>query len=63
VETVIEVGLDLIVQRHGKRRGIGAKPRAADPKKAEGTQTPPSTPRSRHVPAAVWRAVWERDRG
>ena len=63
-EMILEVGLDLIRQRHAKRRGIGAKPRAASPKKAGAAQAqPPSTPRSRHVPAQVWRAVWERDRG
>jgi hypothetical protein len=63
-ETILEVGLDLIRQRHAKRRGIGAKPRAASPKKAGAAQAQPSsTPRSRHVPAEVWRAVWERDRG
>jgi hypothetical protein len=62
-ETILEVGLDLILQRHAKRRGIGAKPRKAAPEKVEGTRPPPSTPRSRRVPAAVWRGVWERDRG
>ena len=63
VETVIEVGVDLIMKRHAQRRGIGVKPRARAPKKAAAEQTPPSTPRSRHVPAHVSRAVWERDRG
>ena len=62
-ETILEVGLDLILQRHARRRGIGAKPRAVAPKKAGAKAPPPSTPRSRHVPAHVWRAVWERDRG
>ncbi len=62
-ETIIEVGLDLILQRYARRRGIGAKPRAVAPKKAGAKAPPPSTPRSRHVPAHVWRAVWERDRG
>jgi hypothetical protein len=64
-ETVLEVGLDLILQRYAKRRGIGAKPRATSPTKdaAAPPAEPPSTERSRHVPAAVWRAVWERDHG
>jgi hypothetical protein len=63
-ETILEVGLDLILERHAKRRGIGAKPRTP-PKKDAGAPPaePPSTERSRHVPAAVWRGVWERDRG
>jgi hypothetical protein len=60
-ETIIEVGLDLIVQRHAKRRGIGAKPPKGAPEKGGAAQAP--TPRSRHAPAVVWRTVWERDRG
>jgi hypothetical protein len=62
---ILEVGLDLVLQRHAKRRGIGAKPRAT-PSKNEAAATPaqlPSTERSRRVPAAVWRGVWERDHG
>jgi hypothetical protein len=64
-ETILEVGLDLIIQRHAKRRGIGARPRATTPKEKapEAPPVPPTTKRSRHVPAAVWRAVWERDKG
>ena len=60
---VFEVGLDLIVRRHAKRRGIGAKPRKPAPKTAPLAAAPPPAKRSRHVPAAVWRAVWERDQG
>jgi 5-methylcytosine-specific restriction endonuclease McrA len=64
-ETILEVGLDLILQRHAKRRGVGAKPRGASSKKdaAAPQAQPASTVRSRHVPAAVKRAVWERDHG
>jgi hypothetical protein len=64
-ETILEVGLDLILQRYARRRGVGAKPRATSPKKDAGTSPdqPPSTERSRHVPAAVSRAVWGRDHG
>ena len=58
---VIEVGLELVIRRHWKRRGIGAKPRKPAPKAA--APAAPPTKRSRHVPAAVWRAVWERDQG
>ncbi len=64
-EEILEVGLDLILQRHAKRRGIGAKPRAKARKPASGTSrdTASSPKRSRHVPAEVWRGVWKRDRG
>ncbi len=71
-EEILEGGLDLILQRHAKRRGLGAKPRtasaAASPARvatapAKDAPPPPSRGRSRHVPAAVWRGVWERDHG
>ena len=68
-EEILEVGLDLILQRHAKRRGIVEKPR----KRAQAREAalpadraeapPPSSKRSRHVPAEVWRGVWKRDRG
>jgi hypothetical protein len=66
---VLEVALDLIIDRHRKRRGIGAKPRkkvaGEGPETSAGTVPPPPPPRgrSRHAPADVWRAVWERDGG
>ncbi len=51
-EQVLEVGLDLAIERHARRRGLVQKPRAkARPAKPE------------HVPAAVKRAVWTRDGG
>jgi hypothetical protein len=83
---ILEAGLDLIIERHRKRRGIGCKPRkraepgASAPASAAPGAASASAPasgsasscvappprrskRSRHVPADVWRAVWERDRG
>jgi hypothetical protein len=57
IEEILEVGLDLVVQRHAKRRGLVAKPR--EPK----VPVPPPPPGSRYVPAAVLRAVWKRDGG
>ncbi|HEY6098450.1 MAG TPA: hypothetical protein VIW03_03410, partial [Anaeromyxobacter sp.] len=45
-ETILEVGLDLILERHAKRRGIGAKPRAKAPAKEAAAVAPPP-PRSR----------------
>jgi HNH endonuclease len=49
---VIETALDLLLEQQAKRRGAAAKPQA-NPR--------PSGPD--HVPAAVRRAVWERDGG
>jgi hypothetical protein len=82
---ILEAGLDLVIERHRKRRGIGCKPRkrgapgpsaasasaaaAAAPASASASASscvsppPRRSKRSRHVPADVWRAVWERDRG
>jgi hypothetical protein len=90
-ETILELGLDLIIERHRKRRGIGAKPRTCPPppplpplrgERGEGRNASPQAktgdartdlPSAREgergsrrrdrVPAHVWRAVWERDRG
>jgi hypothetical protein len=73
---IIELGIDLLLERFARRRGLGAKPRKvraqpAEAKKLEGVQSdaptagrpPPPSKRSRHVPAEVWRAVWARDGG
>lgn len=75
-ETILEVGLDLILDRYKKRRGIGAKPRKRSSSPASATTTgdatlavtagaspPPPPPGSQHVPAEVWREVWVRDGG
>jgi HNH endonuclease len=51
-QEILEAGLDLLLERHAKRRGRVEKPRR-DP--------PPATPE--HVPSHVKRAVWERDGG
>jgi hypothetical protein len=52
-EEILEVGLDLVLDRHAKRRGLVRKPRAVPP--------PVSDPE--YVPAHVRRAVWKRDGG
>ncbi len=52
MEAVLEAGLDLLIERHRKRRGVGAvaagKPRRAAPER---------------ITAEVMRRVWERDGG
>jgi hypothetical protein len=60
-ETILEVGLDLILQRHAKRRGLVKNPRRQAP--AANEPAPSSKPRTRYVPAHVRRAVWKRDEG
>ena len=52
-EEILEAGLDLLLDRAAKRRGLVMKPRA--------TPRPSSNPD--YVPAHVRRAVWERDGG
>jgi hypothetical protein len=55
-EAILEAGLDLLIERAAKRRGIVEKPRAiADDARPSGD--------SRHIPAAVRREVWVRDGG
>ncbi len=51
-QEILEAGLDLLLQRHAKRKGQAERPRR---------EPPPSKPE--HVPAHVKRAVWERDGG
>jgi hypothetical protein len=51
-DEILEAGLDLLLERQEKRRGIVAKPRS---------EAPASKPE--HVPAHVKRAVWKRDGG
>ncbi len=71
-EEILEVGLDLILQRHAKRRGLVERPRqraqerapaSAAPRSESTSSPPPPLKRSRHVPAEIWRGVWKRDRG
>jgi hypothetical protein len=66
-DAIIIFALKSIVERHRKRRGIGTNPRKAAPAPdtSEGgaDAPPPPAARSRHVPAHVWREVWERDGG
>ncbi len=51
-EEILEAGLDLLLARDAKRKGLVEKPRK---------EARPSSPD--HIPASVKRAVWTRDRG
>jgi hypothetical protein len=58
VEAILEIGLDLVIERAAKRKGIVAKPgRAAPSPEACDGEDPAS------IPAAVRREVWIRDGG
>lgn len=54
-EAILEAGLDLVLERHAKRRGMVPKPR-------NGNILGEASDSSR-VPASVMREVWVRDRG
>jgi hypothetical protein len=54
-EAILEAGLDLLIERHVKRRGTVAKPRTKN--------VPSPALSSRHIPAHVKREVWLRDGG
>ena len=58
VETILEAGLDLLLERAAKRRGLVKRPRAVAVSAAAVESTNP-----RHVPAAVRREVFLRDEG
>ena len=51
-EAILEAGLDLVLERHAKRRGLVKNPQK---------QTRPCA--ESHIPAAVMREVWTRDEG
>ncbi len=53
-EEILAAGLDLLLERAAKRRGLVEKPRKTPP---------PAAPGSDAVPAHVSRAVWTRDEG
>jgi 5-methylcytosine-specific restriction endonuclease McrA len=66
VEAILEAGLDLLIERAAKRKGIVAKPRKPPPSVA--ASRPSRRPEGdeageRAIPAAVRREVWIRDGG
>jgi hypothetical protein len=60
-EAILEAGLDLLIERAAKRKGIVAKPRSrlrgGTPVKAAARKEP----KARYIPAEVRREVWIRD--
>ncbi len=56
---ILEAGLDLLLERAAKRKGLVKRPRKGG---GEGARSP-SEPESRHIPAEVKREVWLRDGG
>jgi hypothetical protein len=56
---ILEAGLDLILEREAKRKGLVKRPRKGG---GEGARSP-SEPETRHIPAGVKRQVWLRDGG
>jgi hypothetical protein len=55
-EDVLSAGLDLLLERAEKRKGLVARPRPSPPEER-------ARPGAAHVPAAVKREVWKRDGG
>jgi len=55
-EDVLSAGLDLVLARDRKKKGLVARPRPA-------TADAPAEPGAAYVPAAVRREVWQRDGG
>jgi hypothetical protein len=64
---ILEAGLDLLLDRAAKRRGLVKNPRRSAPATQSASPSPidgiANKPRTRYVPAEVRRAVWERDGG
>jgi 5-methylcytosine-specific restriction endonuclease McrA len=64
VEEVLESALDLLLQQHAKKKGLVAKPRttAAAKLRLDARKLKPRPTSAEHIPAAVKRDVWTRDR-
>jgi hypothetical protein len=56
-QEILEVGLDLLLERSAKRKGLATKPRPAPARSAS------TSARTRYVSAHVRRKVWTRDQG
>jgi hypothetical protein len=55
-EDVLSAGLDLLLDRDAKRKGLVANPRPAP-------EAAPAAPAAVYIPASVRREVWTRDQG
>jgi hypothetical protein len=71
-EAILEAGLDLLIERAARRKGIVAKPRTRNAPSSRltsadagerGDLPDDAGPASRYIPAAVRRGVWLRDGG
>ena len=64
-DEIIEAGLDLLLERAAKRRGLVKNPRkkAAAPEAPNATTAVPAKDPGRYVPAEIRRAIWARDQG
>jgi hypothetical protein len=65
-DEIIEAGLDLLLERAAKRRGLVKNPRKQAPRQrsAPASPTPAAAKaRARYVPASVRREIWKRDQG
>ncbi len=64
-EAILEAGLDLLIERAARRKGIVAKPRPLPSPAVEAREggTGEENESGRHIPAAVRREVWIRDGG
>jgi hypothetical protein len=65
-DEILEAGLDLLLERHAKRRGLVKNPRKVPPRSNEAACAPGHARderSNRYVPAHVRRAVWKRDAG
>ncbi len=60
LEAILEEGLDLVIERAAKRRGMVKRPR---PQRLPATVVEKGTENPRGIPAAVKREVWLRDGG
>ncbi|HZZ84944.1 MAG TPA: HNH endonuclease signature motif containing protein [Anaeromyxobacteraceae bacterium] len=62
-EEILEAGLDLLLERSARRKGLVAKPRPAAGRSAGPVPQPKQPTLDGYIPAAARREVWKRDAG